>query len=142
MHFKDNLVRARLSNEGNGGTDKKGCSRCGKVCCQVCNVMSNSEHFHWNIDSRKYRINHSFHRGSSIVVYLLECTICGVQYVGSICWLLRLRFNNYKARSCKFNWGASGSQVEFLRHFTEEGHQGFLKDISIKAIDRLMGEIG
>ena len=25
--------------------------------CQVCNVMSNSEHFHSNIDSREYRIN-------------------------------------------------------------------------------------
>ena len=35
-----------------GGTDKKGYSRCGKSRCQVCNVMSNSEHFHSNIDSR------------------------------------------------------------------------------------------
>ena len=36
---------------GNGGTDKKGCSRCGKSRCQVCNVMSNSEHFHSTRDS-------------------------------------------------------------------------------------------
>ena len=41
-NLKDKLVRARLSNEG---TDKKGCSRCGKSRCQVFNVMSNSEHF-------------------------------------------------------------------------------------------------
>ena len=51
-NLKDILVRARLSNEGSGATDKKGCSRCGKSRCQVCNVMSNSEHFHSNIDSR------------------------------------------------------------------------------------------
>ena len=25
---------------GGRGTDKKGCSRCGKSCCQLCNVMS------------------------------------------------------------------------------------------------------
>ena len=49
--LKDILVRARLNSEGNGGTDKKGCYRCGKSRCQVCNVMSNSEHFHSNIDS-------------------------------------------------------------------------------------------
>ena len=30
-------------------------------------------------------------------------------------------------------------QAEFFRHFTEEGHQGFLKDISVKIIDRLTG---
>ena len=125
--------------EGNGGTDKKGCSRCGKSRCQVCNVMSNSEHFHSNIDSREYRINYSFNCDSSNVVYLLECTVCGVQYVGSTCTPFRLRFNNYKACSRKFNSGASVPQVEFFRHFTEEGHHGFLKDISVKIIDRLTG---
>ena len=138
-NLKDILVRARLSNEGNGGTDKKGCSRCGKSRCQVCNVMSNSEHFHSNVDSREYRINYSFNCDSSNVVYLLECTVCGVQYVGSTCTPFRLRFNNYKACSRKFNSGASVPQVEFFRHFTEEGHHGFLKDISVKIIDRLTG---
>ena len=121
-NLKDMLVRARLSNEGNGGTDKKGCSRCGKSRCQVCNVMSNSEHFHSNIDSREYRINYSFNCDSSNVVYLLECTVCGVQYVGSTCTPFRLRFNNYKACSRNFSSGASVPQAEFFRHFTEEGH--------------------
>ena len=35
--------------------------------------------------------------------------------------------------------GASVPQVEFFRHFTEEGHLGILKDISAKIIDRLTG---
>ena len=109
-NLKDILVRARLSSEGNGGNDKKGCSHCGKSRCQVCNVMSNSKHFHSNIDSRKYRINYSFNCDSSNVVHLLECTVCGVQYVGSTCTPFRLRFNNYKAYSRKFNLGASVSQ--------------------------------
>ena len=42
---------ARLSSEGKGGTDKKGCSRCGSSRCKVCNVMSSSEQFHPNIVS-------------------------------------------------------------------------------------------
>ena len=37
-----------------------------------------------------YRINYSFHCDSSNVVYLLECTVCGVQYVGSTCTPLGL----------------------------------------------------
>ena len=81
--------------------------------------------FQYNV----YRINYSFNCDSSNVVYLLECTVCGVQYVGSTCTPFRLRFNNYKACSRKFNSGASVPQVEFFRHFTEEGHHGFLKDI-------------
>ena len=81
-NVKDIRVRARLSNEGNGGTDKKGCSRCGKSRCQVCNVMSNSEHFHSNIDSREYRINYSFNCDSSNVVYLMECFLLWC----TICW--------------------------------------------------------
>ena len=88
---------------------------------------------------REYRINYSFNCDSSNVVYLLECTVCGVQYVGSTCTPFRLRFNNYKACSRKFNSGASVPQAEFFRHFTEEGHRGFLKDISVKIIDRLTG---
>ena len=51
--------------------------------------------------------------------------------------LLGLGFNNYKACSRKFNSGASVPQVEFFRHFTEEGHHGFLKDIRVKIIDRM-----
>ena len=37
-NLKDILVRARLSNEGNGGTDKQGCSRCGNLVVKC--VMS------------------------------------------------------------------------------------------------------
>ena len=32
--------------------------------------------------------------------------------------------------------------MEFFRHFTEEGHHRFLKDISVKIIDRLTGGKG
>ena len=110
-NLNDILVRARLNSEGNGGTDKKGCARCGKSRCQVCNVMSNSENFHHNIDSQEYRINYSFNCDSSNVVYSLECTVSGVQYVGITCTPFMLRDNNYKACSRKFNLGASVPQV-------------------------------
>ena len=68
-----------------------------KSRCQVCHVMSNSEHFHTNIAGREYRINYSLncreilciHWNVLFVVYniLLACMSC------------RLRFNNYQACS-------------------------------------------
>ena len=101
--------------------------------------MSNSTNFHSNITNKEYRINYSFNCDSSNVVYLFECCVCGVQYVGSTQTPFRIRFNNYKACSRKFNLGASVPQAEFFRHFSGEGHQGFLRDISVKIIDRLTG---
>ena len=87
--------------------------------------MSNSEHFHSNIDSREYRINYSFNCDLSNVVYLLECTVCGVQYVGSTCTPFGLRFDNYKACSRKFNSGASVPQAEFFRHLLKKATRDF-----------------
>ena len=101
--------------------------------------MSNSDNFHSNLDSREYRINYSFNCDSSNAVYCLECTVCGLQYVGSTCTPFKLSCNNYKACSRKFNSWASVPQAEFFRHFSEERHRGFLKDISVKIIDRLTG---
>ena len=63
------------------------------------------------------------------MVYLLECNVCGVQYVGSTNTPFRLRFNNYKACNRKFSQGSSVPQAEFFRHFSAEGHRGFLQDI-------------
>ena len=77
------------------------------------------------------------HTYLSSVVYLLECAVCGVQYIGNTCTPFRLRFNNYKVCSCKVNSGASVPQ----RHFTEECRQEFLKDIGVKIINRLTGGI-
>ena len=92
-------------------------------------------------------------------MYLLECTVCGVQLILTrqmlcICWnvlfvvfnmlvaparLLGLGLTITRCAVVSLIWGASVPQVEFFRHFTEEGHRGFLKDISVKIIDRLMG---
>ena len=69
--------------------------------------MNNREHFHSNIDSWDYRIHYSFNCDASNVVYLLECNVFGVQYVCSTCMPFRLRFDNYKVCSRKFNSGAS-----------------------------------
>ena len=61
------------------------------------------------------------------------------QYVGSTSTPFRCRFNNYKARFRKFSSGSSVPQMDLFRHFSEENHHGFLEDIRIKIIDRLVG---
>ena len=87
--------------------------------------MCDSKTFRSHSTNKEYQINFSFDCDSSDVVYLMECRVCGVQYVGSTCTPFRTRFNNYKA--------------EFFRHFTGGAHGGFLKDVSVIIIDRLNG---
>ena len=53
--------------------------------------------FRSSTTGKEYKINYSFNCDLSNVVYLIECNVCGVQYVGSTCTHFRLRFNNYKA---------------------------------------------
>ena len=80
-NLKDLLVRARLATNKN--CDERGCTRCEKSRCQVCKSMSESDSFYSHATSKEYKINFSFNCDSSGVVYLFDCVVCGVQYVGS-----------------------------------------------------------
>ena len=57
--------------------------------------------------------------------------------VGSISTPFRYWLNNYKACYLKFSSSSPVSQIEFFRHFSEEGHYRFLHDIHVKIIDKL-----
>ena len=63
--------------------------------------------------------------------------MCGVQYVGSTNTPFRFRY--YKACYRKFRSGSSVPQMDFLRHFSEEGHHGFVEDICVTIVDRPIG---
>ena len=77
--------------------------------------MCDSDTFTSHITDKEYKINFPFNCDSSNVVYLMECKVCGVQYVGSTCTPFRLRFNNYKACNRKFIGGSSGiPQADFF----------------------------
>ena len=126
----------------NNNCNERGCTRCEKFRCQVCKSMSESDSFYSYATRKEYKINFSFNCDSSDAVYLFDCVVCGVQYVGSTSTPFRLRSNNYKACYRRFRSGSSVSQMDFFRHSSEEGHHGFLEDIRDTIVDRLTGEGG
>ena len=91
---------------------------------------------------KEYKINFAFNCDSSNVIYLFDCVVCGVQYVGSTSTPFKYRFHNYKACFRKFSSGSSVSQMDLFRHFSEENHRGFLEEIRVKMIDKLVGGMG
>ena len=66
--------------------------------------------------------------------------MCGVQYVGSTNTPFWLRFNNYKACYRRFRPGSSVPQMDIFRHFSKEGHHGFVENIRVTVFDTLIGK--
>ena len=102
--------------------------------------MCSATTFISRVTNKEYRINFSFNCGSSNVVYMLECHVCGLQYVGSTCTSFRVRFDNYKSCNRRFNGDASEvPRVDIFRHFAGEGHRGFLEDVIVVILNKLYG---
>ena len=62
------------------------------------------------------------------MIYLLNCKICGLQFVGSTTDRFRLRRNNYTDNDRKAQQGEEHMQLELFQHFHSEGRNGFLQD--------------
>ena len=108
----------------------------------MCVSIGNCDSFHSHVTKKEYNINFAFNCDSSNVIYLFDHVVCGFQYVGSTCTPFRYRFNKHKACCRKFSSKSSVPQMGLFRHFSEENHHGFLEDIRVKIIDRLVRGIG
>ena len=72
-------------------------------------------------------------------MYLATCKICNKQYTGQTTDSFRSRWNNYKSKSRKFDRNEKCMQECLYSHFENEGHNGFLEDVSITLIDKTDG---
>ena len=117
---------------------KVGCRGCCSSSCQVCKSISITEEFTSFITKKTYRINHSFDCNDKCLIYLLSCKLCGKQYVGNTTDHFRSSWNNYKSDVEKAKSGdmENVKQKFFQSHFLQRGHQGFLKDVEHRLIDK------
>ena len=131
--LKDILVRAKLPNvEKSEG----GCGPCGSEKCRVCNVIKTTDHFS-DADGRSYQIrsNTRLNCNSKLIVYLVQCKKCNIQYVGSAKTMFRDRLNNYKSMHRNFVANKPVTQRSFHAHFNSNGHEG-MSDWSFSLIDQ------
>ena len=80
-NLKSHLARAALPDINEVGR----CEPChAKIPpCQLCNNMKNTSTFKSKHSSEVYQIKINFNCNSKMVVYLIECRVCGKQYNGS-----------------------------------------------------------
>ena len=70
-------------------------------------------------------------------MYLATCKICNKLYTCQTTDSL-YKWNNYKFKSRKFDKNEKCMQENLCSHFESEEHNGFLEDMSITLIDKLM----
>ena len=83
-----------------------------------------------------YKINHQFECKEKCLVYLLTCKKFLKQYVGQTIDTIRHRWNNYKSSDRKFQRYEPCMQEHLFRHFSSQGHNGFLNDVFVIFIDQ------
>ena len=109
-----------------------------KLYPDVRKRISITEEFTSFTTKKTYKINHSFDCNDKCLIYLLSCKSCGKQYVGNTTDHFRSRWNNYKSDVRKAESGdMENVKQKFLQsHFLQRDHQGFLKDVEVRLIDK------
>lgn len=93
-NIKDYLVHSKDRN-----TQQFGCRPCGKSRCLVCKHMQTAREAVSTHSNFKFSVRGSFDCDSSNLVYLLECGVCNMQYIGQTDTAFRLRFNNHRSHT-------------------------------------------
>ena len=137
-NLKSHLVRAAFPDINEVGR----CEPCGgkKPPCQLCSNMKNTSTFKSKYSNEAYQIKKNFNCNSKmLVVYLIECRVCGKQHNGSTATKFRARANNYESTHCNFRKeqilsNQTHSQKRFHEHYLQNDHDG-IYDWGITIID-------
>ena len=79
-------------------TSKKGwCSPCNSKSNNLCcKQIRNTNEFTSNVTKEKFKIHHRVNCKSRFIIYLLECILCRIQYVGKSEWPMNIRCNKHR----------------------------------------------
>ena len=100
--IKDTLVRAAVSRPSSTVGQ---CKPCGDKRCKCCLQLQHAQVFHSKTTGKEYKIFCDVNSKTLNVVYLLDCHVCGSQYVGESVQPFNKRMNGHrsdlaKRRSC------------------------------------------
>ena len=65
------------------------------------------------------------------MIYLLQCKVCGKQYVGSPTERLKFRWNNYKDNQLKTKRSEDHTEKHFHEQFLSHDHISLINDIEV-----------
>ena len=109
--LNNKVVRRNSSHQA--GQCRPCLSKNGNQCCQQ--ILRTSQ-FRSQITGKRYDIFHNVNCKSKLLIYLIECVICRIQYVGKSEWPMNLRLNKHR------NDVFRPDGLEVCKHFAKPGH--------------------
>ena len=80
--LRDRLVRSRFVNETPQNLIPKGCRACERTKCSWCKKINQTTTFTSPNNNKTFTIFHTMDCQSSWIIYIIECNICKLQYIG------------------------------------------------------------
>lgn len=124
--IKNNKVIRRNRSHTIGG-----CSPCSSTretkCCRQVRRTTTFKSYRTN---KRYNIFHRVNCRSKFIIYLLECTICRLQYIGKSEWPMNIRINKHRNDVSRIDG------LDVCKHFQCTGHD-FDKHAKFTIIEEL-----
>jgi hypothetical protein len=111
--IKDTLVRAAVSRPSSTVSQ---CKPCGDKRCTWCLQLQHAQVFHSKTTGKEYKIFCNVNCKTPNVVYLLDCHVCGSQYVGESVQPFNKRMNGHRSDLTK------KTLLPVSQHFVSPGH--------------------
>ena len=112
-NIKDTLVRAAVSRSSSMVSQ---CKPCGDKRCKCCLQLQHAQLFHSKTTGKEYKIFCNVNYKTPNVVYLLDCHVCGSQYVGENVQPFNKRMNGHRSDLTK------KTILTVSQHFVSPGH--------------------
>jgi len=93
-NLRDLLVKANVASTTK---EPPGNYRCGSSRCKTCPALLTTKEFVSHITGEKHLLKNKVTCKSSNVIYMIQCALCGQQYVGETGQPLHARMNNHRA---------------------------------------------
>lgn len=131
--LRDRLVRSRFVNETPQNLIPKGCRACERTKCSWCKKINQTTTFTSPNNNKTYTIFHTVDCQSSWIIYIIECNICKLQYIGKSETAFNLRLNNHRNHIKK-----GVSSCELTEHFLHNKRtHDFNNNVTITIIEQI-----
>ena len=127
------IANNKVQHRSDTPKTNKFCSPCNSSRCLCCKQLAFTDTFTSTVTHKTYKIFHESNCKSNHVVYLLECTLCGIQYIGKTEWSFNIRLNNYRYRIKSTN---TSNLLPCEKHFKLASHD-FEKDAKFTIIEKI-----
>ena len=127
-NLKDLLVRATLKPPLQV---YEGSSQCLRPRCKTCPIINTNDTFTSNSTGNTFRVRATATCKTKNIIYLIECRLCGMQYVGETENALHIRMNGHRS-----DINRNLPEKPVAAHFNAPGHSA--DDLSVMVIERVL----